>query len=70
MYLTHVMLSRSIPEVGRLFGRDRTTVSHACCMMEDQRDDPHFEAAVGELEDAIRSWQDAGETTEVQRVAS
>lgn len=53
MYLTHVMLGRSLSEVGRYFGRDRSTVSHACALMEDMRDDPRFEAEVSRLEDLI-----------------
>src|SRR3569623_26386 len=53
MYLTHVMLGRTMTEVGELFGRDRTTVSHACALIEDQRDDPRFDALVGRLEVAV-----------------
>ncbi len=53
MYLMHVVLGRNLTEVGRFFGRDRTTVSYACIRMEDMRDDPGFERQVLELENQI-----------------
>jgi len=34
----------SLTEVARGFARDRTTVSHACHLIEDRRDDPDFDA--------------------------
>ncbi len=43
MYLVHVLLSRSLLEVGTMFRRDRTTVAHACAMVEDRRDDKTFD---------------------------
>ena len=39
MYLAHVMLGLSMADVGKGFGRDRTTVVHACHIVEDMRDD-------------------------------
>ena len=33
-------------EIGAAFGRDRTTVGHACNVVEDRRDDAAFEAWV------------------------
>ena len=50
MYLCHVALGRSLQEVGDIFGRDRTTVSYACALMEDMRDDRGFDDAVAALE--------------------
>ena len=50
MYLTHVVLGQSLTAVGRAFGRDRTTVSYACALIEDMRDDPQFDADVTALE--------------------
>jgi len=38
MYLMHTLLGRTMTEVGRYFGRDRTTVAHACGRIEDRRD--------------------------------
>lgn len=53
MYLTHVVLRRTYAEVGDIFGRDRTTVSHACARVEDLRDLPDFDAELARLETAI-----------------
>jgi len=53
MYLSHVILGRSLAEVGEAFGRDRTTVSHACAAIEDLRDNPAVEAEIAALERAI-----------------
>lgn len=50
MYLCHVILGESLTAVGVAFGRDRTTVSYACGLIEDMRDDPHFDAEVSALE--------------------
>jgi chromosomal replication initiation ATPase DnaA len=50
MYLMHVVLGRIYLDVGRFFGRDRTTVSHACAVIEDLRDDPQFDSEVARLE--------------------
>lgn len=50
MYLMHVVLGRVYLDVGRFFGRDRTTVSYACALIEDMRDDAEFDAEVSRLE--------------------
>ncbi|WP_245428661.1 helix-turn-helix domain-containing protein [Kumtagia ephedrae] len=50
MYVTHVALGISMPEVGRGFARDRTTVRHACHLIEDMRDDIDFDRAVAMTE--------------------
>lgn len=50
MYLTHVVCQLSFTDVGRAFARDRTTVAHACSVVEDLRDDPHFDRALELLE--------------------
>lgn len=50
MYLMHVILQRDYAEVGRFFGRDRTTVSHACAVIEDLREDTAFDQRVERLE--------------------
>lgn len=46
MYLAHVSCGFSLTEVGRLFGRDRTTVAHNCLKIEVKRDDPLFDRAL------------------------
>lgn len=50
MYLSHVVLGCTLGEIGTAFGRDRTTVSHACALIEDLRDDAAFDAEVTALE--------------------
>ena len=57
MYLAHVHFGLSLSEVGRNFGRDRTTVSHACARVEDSRDDPKFERVLACLEAALDHWR-------------
>jgi hypothetical protein len=53
MYLAHVACGLSLTDTGRLFGRDRTTVAHACGVIEDRRDDPLFDRALDLLEWAV-----------------
>ena len=50
MYVAHVMLQLTQTEVGRGFGRDRTTVIHACHVVEDLRDEPEFDRLVTVIE--------------------
>lgn len=53
MYLCHVGFSLSFEAIGRLFGRDRTTVAHACRVVEDRRDDIWFDCRIAALELAL-----------------
>ncbi len=53
MYLTHVAFGLTYSEVGRLFLRDRTTVAHACRVIEDSRDDPSIDHTLSALETAL-----------------
>jgi chromosomal replication initiation ATPase DnaA len=55
MYLAHVACGLTLTDTGRLFGRDRTTVAHACVVIEDRRDDPVFDRALDLLEWAVPS---------------
>lgn len=50
MYLAHVGFGLTLSQVGICFGRDRTTVRHACALVEDRRDQPDFELALAALE--------------------
>lgn len=52
MYLAHVSFGLSYSEIGRAFGRDRTTAAHACQLIEERRDDPAVDAVLGSLENA------------------
>jgi hypothetical protein len=55
MYVCHVVLQISLTDIGYSFGRDRTTVSHACNVVEDRRDDPAFDDFVASLERVVTS---------------
>jgi hypothetical protein len=55
-YLLHVGFGLDPASLGRLVGRDRSTVVHACAAVEDRRDAPAFDAALGVLEAALRGW--------------
>jgi chromosomal replication initiation ATPase DnaA len=54
MYLAHVGCGLSLTEVGEVFGRDRTTVAHACSLVEDRRDDSALDHALELLESVLR----------------
>lgn len=55
MYLSHVVLGRTLADIGDTFGRDRTTVSYACALIEDMRDDRQFDDEVAALERQIEA---------------
>lgn len=50
MYVCHVALRMPMADIGLAFGRDRSTVSHACHVVEDRRDDPVFDEFVSAIE--------------------
>lgn len=54
MYLTHTSLGLAQHKVGYWFGRDRTTVGHACQKVEDRRDDPATDRLLTSLETTIQ----------------
>ena len=54
MYLCHVVTGMTLTEIGRRFGRDRTTAAHACRLIEDRRDDSDFDCRITMLEDAVQ----------------
>lgn len=55
MYLAHVGYSLTFTQIGELFSRDRTTVAHACSLIEDMRDDDTLDLTLSALENAIRT---------------
>lgn len=55
MYLLHIVCGRSFTYVGLKFGRDRTTVSHACQLIEDCREDPNVDWALDLMEHSVSS---------------
>ena len=55
MYLVHVCCGLSHSEVGRIFGRDRTTAAHAASLVEERREDATFDHIVETLERALQA---------------
>jgi chromosomal replication initiation ATPase DnaA len=54
MYLAHVCFALSFETIGRAFNRDRTTVAHACRVVEDSRDDTNLDRRLAALERTSR----------------
>ncbi len=54
MYLSHVACRLTFTDVGRLYARDRTTVAHACGVVEDLRDDTNFDRVLDLVEMIVR----------------
>jgi hypothetical protein len=67
MYLAHVAMEMSLARVAAAFGRDRSTVAHACHRMEDRRDDAGFDVFIAGLEDAARAAVEPGVNGETPR---
>ena len=57
MYLAHVGCGLTLTEVGRQFGRDRTTVAHACEVVEERREDQDFDQMIELLEQSVAMLQ-------------
>ena len=54
MYLANVAGGVTFTAVGHQFGRNRSTVAHACALVEDLRDDPRLDEPLILLEAALR----------------
>lgn len=52
MYVASVAWGMSLGRVARAFGRDRSTVRYACCVMEERREDPTFDRWIEGIEAA------------------
>ena len=63
MYLCNTVFNVSQTEVGLHFKRDRTTVAHACALIEDKRDDMAFDVMLCQLEALLTVARDAGQAT-------
>lgn len=59
MYVAHVNFGLTFSETGTYFGRDRTTVSHACRLVEDQRDNDKVEKLLCQIEEIMNVAQEA-----------
>lgn len=55
MYVVHVTLGLTMSQVGRAFGRDRSTVAHACHLIEDMREDQEFDRIIHTVETVVRA---------------
>jgi len=53
MYVAHVTLGLKMVAVGAGFGRDKSTVVHACHTIEDMRDDEDFNVIVSRVEHLV-----------------
>ena len=63
MYVCHVALQISMSDIGEAFGRDRTTVGHACHVVEDRRDDLAFDEFVSAVERIVTAVFGLSEVT-------
>ena len=54
MYLVHVVYELNHTHIARIFAKDRSTVSHACKVVEDSRDDGVFDLKLIHLENFLR----------------
>jgi chromosomal replication initiation ATPase DnaA len=57
MYLAHVAMGEPLWVVAAHFGRDRSTVAHACARIEDEREDAALDQRLGGLEAALQHWR-------------
>ena len=55
MYLTYTAFQMSLSRCARAFCRDRSTIAHACQIIEDQRDDDDFDDWIDGLEAGLKS---------------
>jgi chromosomal replication initiation ATPase DnaA len=69
MYLCYVVLGRQLASIGRIFGRDRSTVSYACARIEDLRDQQEFDARLTRLEAEITEAETTAAAEENCRAA-
>ncbi|WP_366408371.1 helix-turn-helix domain-containing protein [Nitrobacter sp. 62-13] len=63
MYLAHVGFALSFETIGRAFDRDRTTVSHACRVVEDSRDDEKLDRRLALLETMCAAFDEGHDGT-------
>ena len=56
IYLARVGFGIAYGDLGRAFGRDRTTAAHACRVTEDRREDPDFDRRLALLEAGLARW--------------
>ena len=64
MYLMHTVFSCPYHRVAAFFGRDRTTISYACRLIEDARDDRDFDRRLEVMENLLVSARTLCEVAE------
>ncbi|WP_213597092.1 helix-turn-helix domain-containing protein [Pseudochrobactrum algeriensis] len=64
MYIAHTMFGLSMSEVAYAFCRERTTVKHACHLIEDMRENEKFDRSVSSFEYLIRALYPCGSVGE------
>jgi Bacterial dnaA protein helix-turn-helix len=70
MYLAHTGFELSFETISRVFDRDRTTVSHACHVVEDGRDDIWLDCRLEALELFCRTGLEALEAIQIAQGTS
>ncbi len=55
LYLAHTAFGWPLKRVAAAFGRDRSTVSYACAVVEDGRDDPRLDRSLAALETMLQA---------------
>lgn len=55
MYVCHVVLRIPMIHIGLAFGRDPSTVSHACRVIEDRREDRAYDEFVSSIERVVEA---------------
>lgn len=55
VYLCHVAFELSLARTAAAFGRDRSTMAHACHTIEDRREEPQFDLWIAGLEAMLRA---------------
>ncbi len=58
MYLMHCIFGTSKTRIAEVFGRHFSTVSHACKVIEESRDDPVLDGKLISLENRLRHVSD------------
>jgi Bacterial dnaA protein helix-turn-helix len=65
MYLAHTGFEQSFETISRIFDRDRSTVSHACHVVEDGRDDIWLDCRLQALDLFCRTGLEALEASRI-----
>lgn len=59
MYVCHVALRMTMADVGAAYGRDRTTVAHACRVIEGRRDNRAYDEFISAVERVVEALSGA-----------